>query len=50
MEIVFDFGKNIDSLNSAERKLPNDLSFASGAAFWIFDEEQSNDSTGNDGR
>jgi hypothetical protein len=31
MEIVFDFGKIIDSLNSAERKLHNDLSLASGA-------------------
>lgn len=31
MEIVFDFEKNIDSLNSAERKLPNDLSLALGA-------------------
>jgi hypothetical protein len=31
MEIVFDFGKNIDSLNSAERKLPNDLSLSFGA-------------------
>jgi len=31
MEIVFDFDKNKDSLNSAERKPHNDLSFNRGS-------------------
>lgn len=47
MEIVFDFKKIIDSLIFAERKPNNDLSRALGNCFWIFEEEQHNDSTGN---
>jgi len=43
MEIVFDFRKITDSLNSAERKPHNDLSFALGVCFWIFNEEQNDD-------
>ena len=50
MEIVFDFRKIIDSLNSAERKLSKDLSLALDECIGIFDEEQRNDSTGNDSR
>jgi hypothetical protein len=50
MEIVFDFEMIMVNLNSAERKLRNDLSLAMGTLFWIFGEEQRDESTGNDRR